>query len=74
MPDETTRPDPSRIGGFLVSIGALKDWQIEDVLLAQRKGDTRIFGEIAIALGYIDDAALMRYVDSRHPAPPRVDA
>lgn len=66
MPDETTQPDPNRIGGFLASIGAMKDWQIEDVLLAQRKGDSRMFGEIAISLGYVNDAALKRYVDSRH--------
>jgi hypothetical protein len=68
MSNETVRPDPSRIGGFLVSIGAIKDWQIKDVLLAQRRGDSRMFGEIAISLGYIDDAALKRYVDSRGSA------
>ena len=64
MEEQTTRPEPTRIGGFLVSIGAMKDWQVEDVLLAQRRGDARMFGEIAIALGYINDAALRRYVES----------
>ena len=64
MEEQTTRPEPPRIGGFLVSIGAMKDWQVEDVLLAQRRGDARMFGEIAIALGYINDAALRRYVES----------
>jgi hypothetical protein len=53
------------IGGFLLSIGAMKSWQVEDVLLAQKSGDTRIFGEIAIALGYIDDTVLQRYVEAR---------
>ena len=57
--------DTRRIGGFLVTIGAMKTWQLEDVLLAQRSGDTRIFGEIAIALGYVNDAALQMYVQSR---------
>jgi hypothetical protein len=57
--------DTRKIGGFLVTIGAMKTWQVEDVLLAQSTGDTRIFGEIAIALGYIDDAALQLFVDSR---------
>jgi hypothetical protein len=57
-------PNLSRIGEFLVSIDAMKPWQVDDVLLAQRKGDTRMFGEIAIALGYIDDDALRRYVES----------
>ena len=64
MAEPTTLPDPSRIGGFLVSIEAMKDWQVKDVLLAQQKGDARMFGEIAIALGYINDAALRRYVES----------
>jgi hypothetical protein len=59
-----SRPDPARIGGFLVNIGALKRWQVDDVLAAQDKGDARLFGEIAIARGYIDDAALRRYIDT----------
>jgi hypothetical protein len=33
------------------------------VLLRQRRGDTRIFGEIAIELGYLNDDAIKRYVD-----------
>ena len=65
MADDTPRTDANKIGGFLVSIGAMKTWQVEDVVLAQRAGDTRMFGEIAIALRYIDDAALQIYVESR---------
>ena len=57
--------ESGRIGSFLVAIGAMKAWQVGDILLAQRSGDTRVFGEIAIALGYIDDAALQAYVESR---------
>ncbi len=64
MSAEDTRPDPARIGGFLVNIGAMKRWQVDDVLLAQSKGDARMFGEIAISRGYIDDAALKRYIDT----------
>jgi hypothetical protein len=64
MKRNVTRPDPARIGGFLVGIGAMKGWQVDDVLDAQRKGDSRMFGEIAIARGYIDEAALKRYVDT----------
>jgi hypothetical protein len=61
-----------KIGEFLVTIRAMKTWQVDDVLLAQRSGDTRMFGEIAIALGYIDDAALQRYVESRTAERPAV--
>jgi hypothetical protein len=65
MADDIPHTDTDKIGGFLVSIGAMKPWQVEDILLAQRSRDTRMFGEIAIALGYIDDAALQQYVESR---------
>jgi hypothetical protein len=62
-------PDWGKIGGFLLSIEAMKPWQVEDVLLAQRAGDRRLFGEIAIALGYVDDAALQRYIEMRPALP-----
>ncbi len=53
-----------KIGEFLVKIGAMRQWQVEDVLVVQRAGDTRMFGEIAVAFGYIDDMALRKYVES----------
>ncbi len=37
----------NRIGDFLVQIGAMKKIQVDDVLQAQKTGDTRFFGEIA---------------------------
>jgi len=52
-----------RIGDILVQIGAMTQQQVNDVLERQAAGDGRIFGEIAIELGYIDDGALKRYVD-----------
>jgi hypothetical protein len=69
MADETPRTDADKIGGFLVAIGAMKTWQVEDVVIAQRTGDTRIFGEIAIAMGYIDETALQLYLESRVSTP-----
>jgi hypothetical protein len=54
---------PHRIGDFLVKIGAMTPEQVEDVLKRQRGGDTRIFGEIALELRYLDDTAIKRYVD-----------
>jgi len=59
-----TAADPARIGGFLVGIGAMKTWQVDDVLETQRAGDRRLFGEIAIERAYINDSALKWYVDT----------
>lgn len=36
-----------------------------DVLLLKRSGDARHFGEIAFEPGYVEDAALKLFVDSR---------
>jgi hypothetical protein len=59
----------NRIGEFLVQIGAMKPYQVDDVLRVQHEGDTRMFGEIAIELGYINDAAIQKYIDYRHSKP-----
>jgi len=52
-----------RIGEFLVKIGAITPSQAQAVLKVQELGDKRRFGEIALALGYLSDDALRRYVD-----------
>jgi hypothetical protein len=54
-----------RIGDFLISIGAMTADQVDEVLKAQaldKDGELRIFGEIAIEMGYIDDSALLKYM------------
>jgi hypothetical protein len=56
----------NKIGEFLVQIGAIKQYQVDDVLRLQKEGDTRLFGEIAIELGYIDDEAIKKYLEYRH--------
>ena len=56
----------NRIGEFLVQIGAIKQYKVDDVLRLQKEGDTRLFGEIAIELGYINDEAIKKYLDYRH--------
>ena len=56
----------NKIGEFLVQIGAMKQFQVEDVLRVQREGDTRMFGEIAIERGYVNDEAIRKYVEYRH--------
>jgi len=54
-----------KIGEALVRIGAMKSYQVEDVLRLQLGGDRRLFGEIAIELGYIDDLAIQKYLSSK---------
>jgi len=52
-----------KIGEILVRLGAIKPEQVETVLAAQRAGDTRLFGQIALAMGLIEDNSLRRYAD-----------
>ena len=54
---------PQRIGEILMQMGAIKPEQVEIVLAAQKAGDTRLFGQIALALGLIEDNSLKRYAD-----------
>ena len=54
-----------RIGETLVRIGAIKPYQVVDVLCAQKAGDDRLFGEIAIEFGYINDEVLKKYVEAK---------
>ena len=47
-----------RIGDFLVRTGAMQQSQVDSVLAAQKAGDTRTFGDIAVALGFTTKAAV----------------
>ena len=51
-----------KIGDFLIGIGAMTPQQRDDVLGRQSGGDTRMFGEIARELGYIDKRAIEKYL------------
>lgn len=53
------------IGTFLVRIGAMRRYQVRDVISLQKEGDTRMFGEIAVEFGYIDDRAIKRFMDTK---------
>ncbi len=44
-----------KIGEFLVSRGALSQSQVTIVINHQQSGDDRLFGEIAMELGYLAD-------------------
>ncbi len=50
-----------RLGEFLVSIGAMTSEQVLDVLEAQRRTPSRLFGQIAISKGYIGPRAIDQY-------------
>jgi len=52
-----------KIGEGLMRIGAITRDQVEEVLLRQRAGDDRLFGEIAIDLGLINEQALKSYLN-----------
>jgi len=54
-----------RIGESLVRIGAMTPEQVEQVLSLQKDGDRRLFGEIAIEQGFINDKAIKDYLDAR---------
>ena len=55
-----------RIGEALVRIGAMTPEQVDQVLKLQQDGDGRLFGEIAIGEGFINDKAIKAYLDSRN--------
>lgn len=54
-----------RIGDGLVRIGAMKAEERDIVLKMQTDGDERMFGEIAIDLEYIDDQAILDFLESK---------
>ena len=54
-----------RIGEFMVRIGAITPEQVEEVLKLQKREPNRLFGEIAIDLGYVNNEALHRYIESK---------
>ena len=55
---------PQRIGEILVHMGAIKPEQVEDSPCNAKKPVTkRLFGQIALMLGFIEDNSLKRYAD-----------
>jgi hypothetical protein len=54
-----------RIGETLLRIGAIGPSQVDDILRAQKDGDSRLFGEIAIEFGYINDEVLKKYIEAK---------
>ena len=59
-------PDiPVKIGEFLVRIGVITQQQVQEVVDMQKAGDSRLFGEIAVELGYINDEVLQKYIEAK---------
>ena len=54
-----------RIGEFLVRIGAMTQAQCNEVLERQKIEPDRLFGEIGLELGYIDDKAIDTYLKAQ---------
>ena len=59
-----------KIGEGLVRIGGMTKEQVETVLKRQKEGDKRLFGEIAVALGFVDIQAIIKYLKSTHKDTP----
>jgi hypothetical protein len=51
------------MGELLIAKGVLTAEQVKDILAAQKAGDPRKFGEIAVAKGLMEDGALNRFID-----------
>jgi len=54
-----------KIGEFLQRIGVMNQKQVQEILDAQTAGDSRMFGEIAIDFGYINDEVLKKYIEAK---------
>lgn len=59
--EEQIRSD-IKIGEFLVKIGALSTEQVKIVLSEQQQDPDKLFGVIALELGFIDYTAITRYI------------
>jgi hypothetical protein len=53
-----------RIGDFLVRTAGMQKGQVDAVIAAQKAGDARTFGDIAVSLGYVTKAAVDAYAAS----------
>ena len=54
-----------RIGDYLVRTRAMQQSQVDAVIKAQKGGDGRTFGEIAIGLGFVTSAVVDAYLASQ---------
>ncbi len=62
---EVHEDSTQRIGDFLVRIGAMTESQVAEVLDRQAEEPSRLFGEIAIEMGFINDSAVDTFLANR---------
>jgi hypothetical protein len=51
-----------RLGELLVRMGAMSQEQVEAVLAYQKEHPDRLFGQIAVKLGFITEEVLQKYL------------
>ncbi len=51
-----------RIGDYMIRTGAMNQSQVDKVVQAKAAGDTRHFGEVAVALGFITAAQVQGFL------------
>jgi nitroreductase len=54
-----------KIGEGLVRIGAMTQEQVDEILRLQEEGNDSLFGVMALELGYIDEDALLKYLEEK---------
>ena len=54
-----------KIGDFMVRIGALTKEQVGEILDKQKQEPEKLFGIIAIEMGYLDVDAINRYIKEK---------
>jgi len=58
-------PQGELIGQGLVRAHVLTHAEVEQILAIQRHNDERLFGEIAVDLGFTDERTIRDYLESR---------
>lgn len=54
-----------RIGDFMLRTGAMQQAQVDAVINAQKTGDKRTFGEIAVSLGFVPQSKVEAFLKSQ---------
>ena len=65
IPTDSKNDATVRLGEFLVSIGAMTEDQVREVLEAQVESPEKLFGQIAIEMGFINDNAVDAFLQHK---------